>query len=348
MQALDIRDIVEKAKATVASHALPSPGEYTRYLWQDEKGSRKMGNNEYGCANAYNILYTLNDFYCDAETRAARIKTLQAFQDKSTGMFYEGTHHTIHTTAHCTAALQLFDAKPLYPLTYLHQFMERDALHKFLECEVDWNEPGSESHKGAGIYAALVNADEITPEFEKSYFEWFWNNTDEVTGFWKNGYAERAPYSKDRHPNGRDNPSAVYGFMAGGFHYLFNHEYAKMPLRYPEKVIDTCIKMYTEGALPPYFAKRAGFIEVDWLYCINRASRQTAYRRDEVVALMENFAVRMVDFLKNADWETDDMLNDLHMLFGTCCALAEMQAALPGKIITDKPLKLVLDRRPFI
>ena len=30
------------------------------------------------------------------------------------------------------------------------------------------------------------------------------------------------------------------------------------------------------------------------------------------------------------------------------CGLAELQAALPGKIITDKPMRLVLDRRPFI
>ena len=28
--------------------------------------------------------------------------------------------------------------------------------------------------------------------------------------------------------------------------------------------------------------------------------------------------------------------------------LAEIQSALPGEIKTDKPLKLVLDRRPFI
>lgn len=38
----------------------------------------------------------------------------------------------------------------------------------------------------------------------------------------------------------------------------------------------------------------------------------------------------------------------LHMLFGSVCALAELQTALPGKIITEKPLRLVLDRRPFV
>ena len=46
--------------------------------------------------------------------------------------------------------------------------------------------------------------------------------------------------------------------------------------------------------------------------------------------------------------ETDDGLDDLHALFGTLCALAELQQALPGEIRTARPLRLVLDRRPFI
>ena len=348
MKAINIRNIIKNIKAVVDNHALNTPGEYARYLWQNERGDRKMGSNEYGCADAMNILYTINDFYCDAETRAARIRALQAFQDKESGMFHEDTHHTIHTTAHCTAALQLFDVKPLYPLTYLHKYMTREALHEFLDNEVDWNNPWPQSHKGAGIYAALVNADEMTPEFQRDYFDWFLANADEKTGFWKKGYAERAPISNQRYPNGKNEPDSIFAFMAGGFHYMFNHEYAKMPLLYPDKVIDTCIEMYEKGALPTNFGRQAGFIEIDWVYCINRASRQSTHRRDEVVALLEDFAVKFADFFNNVDWEHNDSVNDLHMLFGSACCFAELQAALPGKIITDKPLRLVLDRRPFI
>ena len=52
--------------------------------------------------------------------------------------------------------------------------------------------------------------------------------------------------------------------------------------------------------------------------------------------------------MENIDYEHDESFNDLHMLFGAVCALCELQAALPGKILTSKPLRLVLDRRPFI
>ena len=48
------------------------------------------------------------------------------------------------------------------------------------------------------------------------------------------------------------------------------------------------------------------------------------------------------------DYEKDAGFNDLHALFGSVCCMAELQSALPGKIISAKPLRLVLDRRPFI
>ena len=44
----------------------------------------------------------------------------------------------------------------------------------------------------------------------------------------------------------------------------------------------------------------------------------------------------------------DEGFGDRHMLFGTVCALAELQQALPGELESTVPLKLVLDRRPFI
>jgi hypothetical protein len=39
---------------------------------------------------------------------------------------------------------------------------------------------------------------------------------------------------------------------------------------------------------------------------------------------------------------------DLHALNGTMSAFAELQQAVPGLLRTERPLKLILDRRPFI
>ena len=136
--------------------------------------------------------------------------------------------------------------------------------------------------------------------------------------------------------------------MAGGFHYMFNHEYANKPYRFPEKIIDSCIALYKDGGLPDNFMKTFNFLEVDWLFCLSRALRRTSHRREEAMALIEDFASKYTDYLMSIDYETHEGFNDLHCLFGVLCALAELQNVLAGQIITEKPLKLVLDRRPFI
>ena len=76
--------------------------------------------------------------------------------------------------------------------------------------------------------------------------------------------------------------------------------------------------------------------------------RQTPYRFDEGKAALEVFAERYLEMMYAINPLTDKHFNDLHCLFGAVCCLAELQSALPGKILTTKPLKLVLDRRPFI
>ena len=350
MNAIDVRPLLAEVKNCVARHALPQKGAYARWLWKggiwgDGGAPRQLGLNPYGCADAANILYTLNEFGCDEETRRARITVLQAMQDPATGLFYESTHAPLHTTAHCLGALELFGAKPLYRLTALHKYYDRAALYALLD-GLDWQgDPWPQSHLGAGVYAALVNAGEMTGRFSKNYFDWLWENADDVTGFWKKGFAETAPCTNQRTLNGK---ASLYTYMAAGFHYLFNLEYAKMPLRYPERVIDTCIRLFTENGLPPRFMQQCNFIEMDWLYCLNRAGRQTLYRSDERTELIERFAeVYCADMLA-LDYAKDESFNDLHLLFGMCCTLAELQSALPGKIVTEKPLCPVLDRRPFI
>lgn len=342
---MNIQNFIDAIRATVESHKLENEGEYARYLWQNEKNDRIMGVNPYGCADAINILYTINEFPRDLEVRKKHVDVLQSLQDSETGLFTEDTHHPIHTTAHCTAALELFDALPLYKFKALNKYKTIDGLYDLLE-GLDWeNKPWPESHQGAGIYAALKLNDETTPEWENAYFKWFWDNADPEFGFWKKGIIDK-------------DITLLYQNMAGGFHYMFNHSYAKMPLRYPEKIIDKCLDLYyntkngqTEGLCIPErltFGKKIGFLEIDWVFSISRALRQCGYRHKDCIEAIRDFANDYIKWLNSLDYTTDDQFNDLHMLFGVTCALAEIQATLPGEFTTTKPLRLVLDRRPFI
>ena len=329
---MNIDAIVEKVYRTVQSHRL-SEGAYSRYLWQDAGNTRKMGVNEYGCADAANILYTIGRFEGDPEKRACWVKTMRAMQDPTTGLFYEGTHHTIHTTAHVIAALELFDAMPLYPLTALAPYMEKDRLYDFLE-HLDWDKlPWPQSHQGAGLFAALTITRTASAQWQRWYFDWLREKCDPETGI---SYG------------GRLSGDSLAHHLYGWFHYMFNHEYARRPMPYPERMIDSCIDLYDRNALDPLFGRRCGFCEIDWVFCLNRATRQSPHRFHEAKDRLRDFAKTFTDYLAGVDEKTTDDFNDLHCLFGAMCALAELQQALLGELESTVPLKLVLDRRPFI
>ncbi len=340
---LNIDGIIKNVRDTVCSHRLDGEGRYARWLWQNDKNNRRLGLNEYGCADAANILYTIGDFPSENKKREQWIETLQAFQNPTTGLFTEETHHFIHTTAHCIAALELFDTKPRYPLTDLMIYSNRQGLYDLLD-GLDWkNAPWPQSHQGAGIYAAMILTESVDDQWSDDYFKWLWENADPETGLWKKNAVKAGT-------------AMIYEHMGGTFHYLFNHEYAHRPLRYPEKLIDTCLSLYEEHtagrrerAFGNYnFGRRVGFLEADWVYCLNRANRQTGYRFNDSRKALNRFAAEFTDFLSGLNAATHDEFNDLHMLFGAVCTLAELQQALPGTIKCRKPLKLVLDRRPFI
>ena len=150
----NIQDIICAIRRTVERHKL-ADGRYCRWLWQDGKGSRELGLNPYGCADAANILYSIGAFPKSPSERSEWVNTLQSMQSPETGLFHERTHYPIHTTAHCAAALELFDAKPLYPMSALEQYLEPGKLEAFLD-ELGWyDNPWTQSHNGAVYFGAI-------------------------------------------------------------------------------------------------------------------------------------------------------------------------------------------------
>lgn len=330
---IDFREFMKSAEETVANHYLGN-GAFSRWTSQNKQNTRSLGVNEYSCADAVNILYTLNKL---PERHSERIKlaqAIQALQNPQTGLFSEGTHDPFHTTAHCIAALELLDAHLLHPLTDMLPLTEHDKLMEFMEKQPWEEEPCLTSHRVAALYAALVINGDADDEWQDAYFKWLWDNTDENTGLLRTGHID---YGKTQ----------PFQYLVGTFHYMFNFEYKHLPMNYPKPMIDTCIQFY-DDSVNPTFGKKAAFEEMDWIYCINRAMRQTDYRYKDCKERLKRFEKEYSDYLLSLDFKTDDNLGDLHQLFGTLCGIAEMQSALPGTIRTDKPLRLVLDRRPFI
>ncbi|HEX2948709.1 MAG TPA: hypothetical protein VHV83_03935, partial [Armatimonadota bacterium] len=281
---IDLRELIDTVKATVHAHQLDGAGTYSRWLWQNSAKDRDLALNPYGCADAANIYYTIGQFPAVPTERAAWISTLRAMQDPNSGLFTEPTHHPFHTTAHCTAALELFDARPLFAPHAMMSLLAKSTLEKFLD-GLEWvHAPWQESHKGAGLYAALVLTGQTTSEWEDWYFAWLWNAADPITGFWRKDSVQAA----DAKP--------LFHHLAGSFHYLFNHEYARRPLRYPERMVDSCLDMYRQR-LYPSLGHTMGFAEIDWVFCSNRALRQCGHRFAESKQALRDFAAEYTDYL---------------------------------------------------
>ena len=328
---MNLDSLTEKFAGIVASHEL-GEGKYARWLWQNKAGNRDLGNNEYGCADAANILYTIGRFPT-GEKREASLKALLDLQNTVTGLFHERTHHHIHTTAHCVAAIELFDARPRYALRGLRQYQTVEGMRELLEGLRWTTDPWRDSHEGAGVYAASVLCGEVDLHWQREYFRWLWDHTDPEWGMSNAGTVS-------------EGTAPIHHHLCGWFHYTFNMEYARIPQRYPEKLIDSCLKLReTEMSV---IGRGISFSEIDWVYCLNRAMRQTTHRFEEAREALLTFGRDYIAWMDTLDPATHDGLNDLHCLFGAACAVAELQRALPGEFESTVPWKLVLDRRPFI
>ncbi|NJK93061.1 MAG: hypothetical protein HC904_15320 [Blastochloris sp.] len=211
------------------------------------------------------------------------------------------------------------------------------AMENFLD-QLAWTtDPWSASHQGAGVFAARVITGEADAAWQRRYFQWLDQEVDEVTGFWRRGSVAWSPHAQGK---------PIFHHLAGSFHYLFNQEWARWPLRHPAAMVDSCLRLWNENHWS--LGQGLGFAEIDWIYCLNRAWRQSGHRTDEVVDTLETMATFFVTRLHQRLNVEPVPFPDLHSLFGTLCALAELQSALPGRLRSEKPLKLVLDRRPFI
>ena len=334
---IDLGPFVASVESIVARHALERPGAFARYTrpGDDEHGApRDLGANPYGCADAANLLYTLGRLPAGGPERDGFVAMLRDMQEPETGLYRESTHDPIHTTAHCLAALELFDAAPRHPLAALREIQAPDRLEAFLDA-LDWTgAPWTEAHRGAGVHAAWVLAGESTPELDARYFGWLEREVDPRTGLLRRGAVDPSP------------AGGAFPHLASTFHYLFNFEHARRRWPHPDALVDTCLATRADGTFP--LAAHVWFADVDWVYCLARAHRQTRHRFEEVESALADFAAEYAAFVLGLDADTDMGLDDLHRLFGVVCALAELQQAARGVLHTPRPLRLVLDRRPFI
>ncbi|WP_232662978.1 hypothetical protein [Pseudonocardia sp. TRM90224] len=330
----DLTPFVEDVVRRLDGFSLGSPGRYRNSL---DAVYDATAPDVYGCADAANIAYSLGLLPTSGAERDQWVAEIQAHQDPLTGAFRHRTHTEYHTTAQVLGALDLFDAKPLHPLKFLHPLLDEGAIEHFLDGLAWFDDPWFSSWDGAGSAAALAMTGEAPPEWFDRYFTWLDAETDPKTGFLRKGFM--LPLEVRR---------GLFANLAGSFHYFFNYVYFHRPLPHPDAVIDTSLTLFHENPFP-IALEHVGYPEVDWVFVINRAARQTAHRRDEVAAALSEVADRVAERVNDEGHRNqDNYFRTVHGLLGTVCTVAELQQAVPGSFHTPRPLRHVLDRRPFI
>lgn len=329
----DLSGFIDFLRPWLARYQLAGTGIYTRHL--HKAGYDSSRPDAYGSADAANILYMIGALPADGSVRDDWIAALRSFQDPDTGIFVDECHSDTHTTAQVIGALELFDARPLHPLTFLDPVRSPDAVAGFLD-QLDWGHPWPSSHDGAGAAAALAITGAVGPSWFDAYFGWLDGEADPDTGLWRRG----AMLAVDEWPG-------LFSNLGGAFHYHFNYDYFRRPWPYPDRVISTCLELLHDSA-GTFSTTDVGFKEIDLIYCLSRARRQTDILFKEAGQALTLLADRTAALLSDPAYLESRAFDDVHTSFGAVCALAELQRAVPGSIRTPVPLRLVLDRRPFI
>lgn len=329
----DLTGFVEFLHEWMDRYALGPVGSYTRHL--DKQGYDSSQPDAYGVTGMANILYMLAEFPVEAAERRAWVESLQSFQDPETGIFRDQTHSDLHTTAHTIAAMELFEARPAHPLRFIEPMRTTEGLHQFLD-QQDWTTPWSTSHNPAGLAATVAISETFDHDWLADWLDWMDREVDPGTGLWRRG----TMLPTDEYPG-------FFSNLGGAFHYHFVYEHLRQPWPYPDQVIDSCLTLMWDSAAE-FATTSVEFKEIDLIYCLSRSRRQTVHRFDEVTRALEELVDRVAALLGDPQHLASPALDDVHRTFGAVCAVAELQRAVPGSIRTPRPLRLVLDRRPFI
>lgn len=327
-QPYDLRDFVKWIREELEP-AVRLPGGAGRY-------AREFGGKVpelYGVADMACILYSIGQLHVSEQERQEWAEAFNFFQDPKTGFLIEKnpSHSPLHNTAFALAAMQLLELEPKLPVQIGAEYRD---IRAFLGT-LDWkNKVYPESHKGAGIGSIFT----LIPSLHSR--EWFENYFAVCDSLFdpNNGLMGQGK------PSGGD-----FDQVGGTFHYAFLYETFHRRMPYPEKRIDAVLGLQQPDGY--WEAKNHLWLTLDAIYLLTRTLRYCSHRRDDVVACVR----RSMDALMRDAFSPEGRKTmytgrlAVHSVTAAISTAAEAQTFLGAdQVITDWPLRLVLDRRPFI
>jgi hypothetical protein len=291
----------------------------------------------YGVADMACVLHTIRRLRVTPTQRAEWAAVFDEFQDPLTGHYVErgrASHVELHVTAYTLAAMELLDLESTRPLRFADTLRTPRAATAFVET-LDWASwVYLESHQGAGLGAIFALAPSLRmPSWFDAYFAALDERVDPANGM----------HGVDKPPEGDLDQ------IGGTFHYAFLYEYANRRLAHAEARIDAVLGLQRDDGL--WDPENPWWLTLDGVYLLTRGVRHTGHRRADVESAVRRSVAAVAEVALDPDERVAVFGEPMgtHALVAVVSLLAEAQQFLGvDEVATDQPLRLVLDRRPFV
>jgi hypothetical protein len=327
---IDGREFIEWIVSTYepSVHVEGGAGHYAR-----QPGEASI--DVYGVSDMACVLFTIGHLRPTEDERRAWASAFRSLEDDD-GSYVERvpTHHRLHSTAFTIAAMELLGLWPRRDLPFATEWSEPVAVARLLD-DLDWRDSVyAGSHVGAGMGAIASMVPTLgTAAWLDAYFASLDAHLDEVNGMF--GVAKPVQGDTDQ--------------IGGTFHYAFLYDWHHRPMAHPDARIDAILGLQrTDGV---WADDNPLWLTLDAIYLLARAVERTGHRRPEVEhavrEALHGVHRRAVDPGRREaafGWYLG-----AHSLTAVVSILAEGQRFLGhDEILTERPLQLVLDRRPFV
>ncbi len=312
-------------------HVGQGAGDYTR-----------RGGGEYvevyGTGDMACILYTLDSLNPTPTENAEWASTLRSFQDPGSGYLIAKTASLskVHNTAFSLGAMNLFDAQPDHPLVFSRNFITPELLQEYIESR-DWTNGvylGGEDVIGLASAFALVPGT-VSDDWFIALFDYFDDNLFDPN----NGMI------------GRDTPSeGTLDQIGGTFHFDFFWQYFDRAMPFAEQRIDAILGLQRDDG--DWDPGNPWWMPFDAIYMLARAVSSCGHRVEDVRDCARGVVALAYDrIMDGSSRESYFVKQDMgvHTLNGALGLFAVGQNILGSdELQTTNPLRLVLDRRPYI
>ncbi len=269
----------------------------------------------YASADIAWIRWVMDDLDLTDEQRSEWIDFIQDQQNHEDGSYRHITGHCkTHAFCHATGALNMLGGPHRFRPRLLEQYLNVEKVPEWLD-GINWVRQWGASHDIWGAGVPLICSPETPQVWKDAVFAWLDAEVDPRTGYWRKGVEARSPLE----------------YLGGAFHIWPAYAAVERPILYPERVIDSVLKLeQPNGSFDGHF----NYGNMDGVWVLEYLSKKTPHRRDEVSAALARNLHGLMKMYNTLPWR---FLSDAHGTESRIATLGILQSAHPELLKTTKP-----------